>query len=68
MSESKEIKTKRFSLLLKPSVYNNLKKIAVMEQTSVNELIGKISEEYIRQNHKNIKIYDQVFNNTYNED
>lgn len=68
MSESKEIKNKRFSLLLKPSVYNDLKKIAVMEQTSINELVSKISEEYIYQNHKKLEVYDKVFNSAYNED
>jgi len=42
-----EAKSKRFNMLIKPSVFENLKKISENNGTSVNDLINKIVEEYI---------------------
>jgi len=45
-----EAKSKRFNMLIRPSTYNNLKRIAENKGTSVNDLINKIVEVYI-ENH-----------------
>ena len=47
-----EAKSKRFNMLIRPSVYNNLKKMAEIKGTSVNDLINKIVEAYIDNNTK----------------
>lgn len=45
-----EAKSKRFNMLIRPSTYNNLKKMSEIKGTSVNDLINKIVEAYI-ENH-----------------
>lgn len=56
-----ETKSKRLNLLVKPSVLDNFKKIATMEQTSVNDLINQIMEDHIEKEAEKIKLYDSVF-------
>jgi len=45
-----EAKSKRFNMLIRPSVYINLKKLAQIQGTSVNDLINKIVENYVEIN------------------
>ena len=42
-----EAKSKRFNMLLRPSVFANLKEISDSRGTSVNDLINTIVEDYI---------------------
>ena len=42
-----ELKDKRFSLLIKPSLYNRLKDLAAEQDTSVNNVINVILESVL---------------------
>lgn len=55
-----ETKTKRLNLLLKPSLHEKTKKIAYIEQTSVNDLINTILEAYAEENKEAIALYDKL--------
>lgn len=56
-----ELKNKRLNLLLKPSILENISKIAHMKQTSVNDLINSILKDYTEIEEETISIYDKVF-------
>ena len=56
-----ERKTKRLNLLIKPSVYNDLRKIAHMNRTSVNSLIDIIIEDYTEKNRDTIERYGAIY-------
>jgi len=45
-----EAKSKRFNMLMRPSVFANLKEMSEKKGTSVNDLINKIVENYIETN------------------
>jgi len=47
-----EAKSKRFNMLIRPSVYTSLREMAVKRGTSVNDLINTIVENYIEVNGK----------------
>ena len=47
-----EAKSKRFNMLIRPSVFANLKQMAENKGTSVNDLINTIVENYIETNSK----------------
>jgi len=47
-----EAKSKRFNMLIRPSVFSHLKKISESKGTSVNDLINTIVENYIEDNGK----------------
>lgn len=56
-----ETKSKRLNLLVKPSVYEQFKKVATMKQDSVNNLINNIMENVVEENKEQIELYDKVF-------
>ena len=56
-----ETKSKRLNLLLYPSLLNDLKKIAVMKRTSVNDLINDVLTQYTGKNINMINEYNSVF-------
>lgn len=56
-----EIKSKRLNLLLYPSLLNDLKKIAAMKRTSVNDLINDVLTQYTDKNINMINEYNSVF-------
>lgn len=56
-----ERKTKRLNLLLQPSIMDDLKKIAAMKQTSVNDLINSVLKDYNLAEKSMIEKYDRVF-------
>lgn len=58
-----ETKSKRLNLLVKPSIYEDLEKIATMKQTSVNDLINRVLEDYNDKEKDLIDTYNNVFNN-----
>ena len=45
-----ETKSKRVQLLLQPSLHNKLKEISEQKETSINDLIHTILEQYTRKN------------------
>ncbi|MEM1506253.1 toxin-antitoxin system HicB family antitoxin [Domibacillus sp. 8LH] len=59
-SESTETKSKRLNLLVTPSLHVNLKKVATMEETSVNDLINRVLNEYVEDKNDLIEKYNQV--------
>ncbi len=58
---AEERKTKRLNLLLRPSVLADLTKIARMKETSVNDLINSIVEDYRDREREVIDKYNSVF-------
>ena len=62
--ESKEIKpetrSRRTVLLVKPSIYSDMEKLAFVKKTSVNDLFHKIAEEYTAKNKELIEKYDDI--------
>lgn len=61
-TEGKETKSKRLNLLIKPTLYRNIEKIATMERISTNELINRVLEQYAREQAEAIAKYDTTFN------
>ena len=55
-----ETKAKRLNLLIRPTIMEALRKIAVVERTSVNDIINKIVEEYVTENADKITKYEQA--------
>lgn len=60
-ADSKETKTKHLHLLFKPSVVEDITKIAFMQKTSLNSLISDILEGYIKDHAEQIRTYNKVF-------
>jgi hypothetical protein len=56
-----EIKNRRVNWLLFPSVFEDLKKIAIMKQTTINDLVNKILKDYNAREAETIAQYDTVF-------
>lgn len=59
-SDKKETKSRKVMSLFKPSVYNDIEKLAFLNRTSVNKVINDIVEEYIKNNHNLISKYDEI--------
>jgi len=57
----RETKSKRLNLLLYPSIYQDLEKIARVDRTSVNELINSVLDEYRDQRTEAIDRYDAIW-------
>lgn len=60
-SSSKEIKNKRLTVLLTPSIFENAAKLSGLKRTSVNNTINKALEEYIQKHEEMLKKYDMLF-------
>lgn len=60
-SYDKEVKSKRFPLTMKPSLYIELSKIASIQRMSVNSCINMVLDEYIKSHIHYIEKYDSVF-------
>lgn len=58
---TEETKSKRLNLLIYPSLLDNLKKIATMKQSSVNDLINEVLKEYTDQQAETIRRYNETF-------
>ena len=56
-----ETKTQRMNLLLKPSVCEDIQKVAYMKRNSVNGLISDILTEYIEENSDLLEKYKEIF-------
>ena len=57
-----ETKSKRLNLLIKPSTYNSLDKIAYARRESINGIINGLIEKYIEENTSDISRYNTFFN------
>lgn len=57
----KELKSERINLLVRPTTYNEIKKIAYMKQKSINELLNMIMEEIITKEKNTVEKYNQIF-------
>lgn len=51
---------KRISLVVYPSSYENLQKIAYVDRQSVSEIISKLIENYVSENSKKLKQYNKI--------
>lgn len=58
---SAETKSKRVNLLLRPSVYRQIEKLAAMQRTSPNDLINTILASYAEQERDTIAKYNEIF-------
>ena len=59
--EAIERKTKRLNLLIKPSAYAALRKIAHMNRVSTNGLIDVILDDYIKANNDKVMEYAAIY-------
>lgn len=59
--DDREIKSKRLNLLIKPTLYKNVEKIATMERISTNELINRVLEQYTVEQAELITKYNETF-------
>lgn len=57
----KEKRDKRLNLLITPALAEDLKKIATMQQRSINELINIVLKDYAISESETIAKYDDVF-------
>jgi hypothetical protein len=60
-NDGKETKSKRLNLLLQPSVFEDVTKIAHMKRTSANDLINAILKDYAEREAETISKYNAVF-------
>lgn len=58
--EKRERKTKRLNLLIRPSTFEKMDKIAYIRKTSVNELINRVLEEYVAGRTEDMDKYKRV--------
>lgn len=58
---AKETRSKRVNLLVKPSVFQELEKIAYMKKISLNELFNNLLDDCITRNKENINKYNKTF-------
>lgn len=57
--EERETK-QRISLVVLPSLYEDIKKIAYVERRSVSELVSTCIEQYVSENEAKLKEYDKI--------
>lgn len=58
---TEETKSKRLNLLMLPSVYDSISKLATMQRTSVNELVNSLLQAHIKENEELLQKYNDVF-------
>ena len=57
--EERELK-KRISLSVRPSLYDDIQKIAYVQRKSVSEIICSLMEQYRNENQKDLEEYENV--------
>ena len=55
-----ETKSKRISLLIKPSTYEAMGKIVYINRDSINGLVNDFFDKYVENHTKEIKEYDEI--------
>lgn len=58
-----ETKSKRLNLLIQPSLYNDVTKIATISRVSNSELISIALREYVSNNQSKISKFNETFEN-----
>jgi hypothetical protein len=61
VKEEKEKRDARANLLFTKTTKRNLEKIAVIDRTSVNDIINKLLEDYLETRKSDIARYDEFF-------
>ena len=56
----KELKRKRYNLLLYPSLYKEIEKIAYVKRISVNEAVNQAIELYLNVGKNELEKYDDI--------
>ena len=56
-----ELKSKRLNLLIRPSVYADIEKIAAMKRVSTNDLINTVLDDYREREAVAIEKYNAAF-------
>lgn len=56
-----ETKSKRVQLLIKPSLYENLEKVAYIRRQSKNDLINELIANLVSEEQESIERYDHIF-------
>ena len=59
--EVKEKRDARANLLFTKTTKESLEKLAIVDRTSVNDIVNKLLEEYIATRQKDIARYDEFF-------
>ena len=59
--EVKEKRDARANLLFTKTTKESLEKLAIVDRTSVNDIVNKLLEEYIATRQKDITRYDEFF-------
>lgn len=59
--QEQELKSKRLNLLIRPSVYADIEKIAAMKRVSTNDLINTILDEYREREAAAVEKYNATF-------
>lgn len=60
-TQETETKSKRLNVLLRPALHQALKKIATMQERSVNDLINDVLGDYAVSEAETIERYNEVF-------
>ncbi|MGF3115311.1 hypothetical protein ACQV2W_03625 [Facklamia sp. P12934] len=58
---TEETKSKRTNLLLYPSIFEDLRKIAYIQQTSINDIMNDLGREFTLKHQEDIIKYDKFF-------
>ena len=58
---NEEIKSKRISLLVRPSTYNAVEKIVYVNRDSINGLVNDFFDSYVANHADDVKKYDELF-------
>lgn len=60
MSKKEERKTKRSGILFRPSTHEKLTKIAMVQDTSLNDILHQLADDYIEQHKDDLKRYEEI--------
>lgn len=59
-TNKKESKTRRMNMLFRPTAYAEFQKLAIIKQTSANDLMNTIVENVIEENAEVLEAYDKL--------
>ena len=59
-TNKKESKTRRMNMLFRPTAYSEFQKLAIIKQTSANDLMNTIVENVVEDNAEVLEAYDKL--------
>lgn len=59
-TNKKESKTRRMNMLFRPTAYSEFQKLAIIKQTSANDLMNTIVENVVDENAEVLEAYDKL--------